>query len=107
MDYSKYYDLESYIFNEVKGNFHEKGFLNPSDFFCIIIWKANRAKSNIAKKFNMSFDSEIKRLTSLLYKAKSRQERMRILIEDYRFYLPMASAILSVLYSEQYSIYDF
>ena len=49
-DYSKYYDLNAYLFNEVSKNYQDKGYINAFDFFSIIIWKANRAKTNIFKK---------------------------------------------------------
>lgn len=48
-EYLKYYDLENYILTDVRANFKANGHLNSFDFFCIIIWKANRAKSKIAK----------------------------------------------------------
>ena len=49
-DFIKYYDLESYIFEGVNTKFHKYGFLSAFDFFTIIIWKANRAKSKISKR---------------------------------------------------------
>ncbi len=50
MDYLKLYDLEKYLFDVVRSNFERDRRLSAFDFFCIIIWKANRAKSKIAKK---------------------------------------------------------
>ena len=47
--YLKYYDLENYIFTTVQDNFQKEGSICAEDFFSIVIWKANRAKSNIAK----------------------------------------------------------
>ena len=49
MDFRKYYHLESYLFDEVRPRFLEQGYLTAFDFFCIVIWKANRSKSNIAR----------------------------------------------------------
>jgi hypothetical protein len=50
LDYVAIYDQETYLFETVHSRFHEQGFLSAFDFFCIIIWKANRAKSKIAKR---------------------------------------------------------
>ena len=52
MDYSKFYrnDLEKYLFDDVINKFEENGYINAFDFFCIIIWKANRAKTKVANK---------------------------------------------------------
>lgn len=50
MDYRAFYHLESYLFNTVRIRFLENGFLDAFDFFCIVIWKANRSKSKIARK---------------------------------------------------------
>lgn len=107
-DYSRYYDLESYLFETVADNFHNRHYLTAEEFFCIIIWKANRAKSKIAKKFEgeTSLDEAIKKLSSSIYQAPSNKVKLAILMEQYGFYLPMASAILSVLYQDQFSVYD-
>ncbi|MEK6827122.1 MAG: hypothetical protein AABX99_01400, partial [Nanoarchaeota archaeon] len=50
IDYSQFYSLENYLFNNITKKFEEKKTLSTEDFFCIIIWKSNRAKSKIAKK---------------------------------------------------------
>jgi len=108
MNYSKYYDLESYLFNEVSSNFSKRGYLTAEEFFCIIIWKANRAKSKIAKKFEngASLDEAIKKLTSSIYQSATNKDKLAVLMNKYGFYLPMASAILSVLYQDEFSVYD-
>jgi len=50
MNYKQYYDLENYLFSIVIKKFLKYGYLNAHDFFCIVIWKANRAKTKIMKK---------------------------------------------------------
>ncbi|MCA9380915.1 hypothetical protein KC678_01485 [Candidatus Dojkabacteria bacterium] len=108
MDYSKYYSLETYLFNEVAINFHNKGYLTGEEFFCIIIWKSNRAKSKIAKKFEneTNLNLGIKKLTSTIYETVNNKDKLAVLMNDYGFYLPIASAILSVLYKDEFSVYD-
>lgn len=108
-DYLKFYDLEKYILTDVKDNFSKDGFLNSFDFFCIIIWKANRAKSKIANRlltFNPDLNEGVKNLTNKIHKATEDKEKLKILIKDFGFRLPMASAILSLLYPDQFTIYD-
>ena len=112
MDHSKYYDLEHYLFQDVTKRFNDNGFIEAFDFFCIIIWKANRAKSKIAKKLievSKSEDLDIicKNLTSQIYNSKSKKERLKILLDDWKFRLPMASAILTVLYPDLFTVYDY
>ena len=57
MDYKKYYNLERYLFDEVGPKFRNGGGLSTEDFFCIVIWKANRSKTNwstkIGEKLNL------------------------------------------------------
>ena len=111
MDYKKYYYLEEYLFNEVNSTFHKRGFLNAEEFFCIIIWKANRAKSKIAKRIkkknpDLDLQTIIKSLTKDLHKKKTPKERFLYLFDEWGFRLPMASAILTVLFPSDFTIYD-
>jgi hypothetical protein len=46
----RYYDLENYLLGDVRTRFQATGWISAFDFFSIIIWKANRAKSRIAKR---------------------------------------------------------
>jgi hypothetical protein len=47
-DYARYYDLESYLFQEVSHRFTSRKPLSAFDFFRIVVWKANRSKSKVA-----------------------------------------------------------
>jgi len=98
-----YYDLEQYLFKEVHTRFQNEHSIGAFDFFSIVIWKANRAKSKIAAKLlrldpkNQSgLDPIVRDLTHALFKASHARNRLRILVQDWEFALPMASAILSV-----------
>jgi hypothetical protein len=69
-DYRDYYDLERYVSETVRHRFQQDGYLSAFDFFCIVIWKANRAKSKIADKLlrdgpkkYTDLDSAVKDLT--------------------------------------------
>jgi hypothetical protein len=113
MDYLKLYDLEKYLFDVVRVNFERERRLSAFDFFCIIIWKASRAKSMIAKKLlerdgnrRRDLDAIVGDMTKSLAESESEKEKMRILIEKWGIRLPIASAILSVLWPDQFTIYD-
>ncbi len=114
MNYEKYYDLETFIFNEVKEAFHRNRKLTAEQFFCIIIWKAERVKSIIAKKIIerieidgvSGLEDKIGVITSEIYKADSYKGKLKVLLVEYEFRLPTASAILSVLYPDHFSVYD-
>ncbi len=117
-DYRKFYYLEDYLFNEVRSRFHEQRYLSAEDFFCIVIWKANRAKSKVAERLlsmgkRLSTSREepdlskiVEALTAGLANQKDCKERLRCLLCSWGFRLPMASAILTVLYPEDFTVYD-
>jgi len=109
----QYYHLEQYLFQEVHARFHNEHAIGALDFFSIVIWKANRAKPAIAAKLvrydpkhRSDLDLIVRDLTHTLFKAPQARDRLRILIEDWKFVLPMASAILSVLWPDQFGVYD-
>lgn len=111
MDYRKFTDLEKYLFENVNKNYHKNKYLNAFDFFCIIIWKANRAKTKIAKKIleigkNSSLEIIVKMLTSELYKKQFPKDKLKYLIEEWKFRLPISSAILTVFYPDIFTVYD-
>ena len=112
LDYSKFYNLENYLFRDVTKKFHDNGYIEALDFFCIIIWKANRAKSKIAKKLIEiskidNLDNICKKLSSQINNSKLKEDKLRILLDNWKFRLPMASAILTVLYPDDFTVYDY
>jgi hypothetical protein len=113
-DYLRYFHREQYLFEDVHARFHKDRSLGAFDFFSIVIWKANRAKSKIARRL-LTKDRKSKRdlnarcriLTKSIHAAPDHPERLRILIKDWGFALPMASAILAVCYPEAFALYDY
>lgn len=106
------YDLEGFIFNDVAGRYHAGEPVSAFDFFCIVIWKANRAKSKIAKRLlaksgASDLDLAVATLIREVREAPSHEERLRVLISDWGFLLPMASSILTVFYPEDFTVYDY
>jgi hypothetical protein len=105
-----FYDQEQYLFETVGPRFREQKFLAAFDFFCIVIWKANRAKSKIAtrliNKNNGTLEQAVEQLTREIAQAVRDQDRLEVLMSGWGIRLPMASAILTVLYPNQFTIYD-
>ncbi len=112
MNYLALYNLEDYLFDTVRQRFQADGFLTAYDFFCIISWKANRAKSYVARRLlkqgHDNLDAAVYALTASLAERPSAKERLRYLWDwgGWEFRLPIASAILTVLYPEDFTVYD-
>ena len=105
--------IEGYLSDTVHHKFHRDGFLDAFDFFCIIIWKANRAKSKTAHHIiglgslpGNNLNERVRHLTKTLFRIREPKERLRYLMKDLEFRLPTASAILTVLYPEEFTVYD-
>ncbi len=112
LDYRQFYDIESYLFNTVRNRFSQQGYLSAFDFFCIVIWKANRAKSKIAKRLLSAsrcetLEEAVRQLTKEIATCSTAKERFKCLLgEEWGLRLPMATAILTVLYPDEFTIYD-
>lgn len=113
VDGLRYYHLETYLFEDVRSRFQADGSLSAFDFFSIVIWKANRAKTRVARRLlakaperASNLDTIVRHLTKSLFDAGTHRERLRILLEDWGFRLPMATAVLTVLWPNFFSVYD-
>lgn len=112
MDFTRFYNLENYLFSKhFLERFQKNGYLSSNDFFCIVIWKANRSKTAIKRKMikmgGGNLERAVKDLTNEIFKTDSLELKMEIMIKKWMFQLPMASAILSVLYPNDFSVYDY
>lgn len=111
-DYVQYYDLESYLFNVVSTRYSQSKTLSAFDFFSIVIWKANRAKTLIARRLlkhgqgHESLETAVAKLMAEISCAQGAKERLSVLIKQWGFRLPMASAILTVLFPNEFTVYD-
>ena len=108
-DFKKYYDLENYLFSEVSDTFRKEGVISAVDFFMIIIWKANRAKTTTKKRLaekGGGFAGAVEQIAESLSSATSHKDRLGILMKEWGFMLPMATGILTVLYPEDFTVYD-
>ena len=102
----KYYFLENYLFNDVSQNFQKRGYLTPEEFFAIIIWKSNRAKTNVSRGIEKSRKT-ILAITSEVFRAKSLEEKINILTSIPSIGIPMASASLTVCYPDEFTVADY
>jgi hypothetical protein len=111
VDFVLYYNLESYLLDTVRPRFHDQRRLSAFDFFSIVIWKANRAKSRVAKRLlakgAADLDVAVSQLTSDLAQQPTDKDRLRYLLGDWGLRLPMASAILAILYPDDFTVYDY
>lgn len=111
-NFLQYYDLESYLFKRVSIRYAKGTTITAFDFFCIVIWKANRAKSKVAKRLmahgngQANLETAVGSLLAEISEAKDQRARLSVLIEGWGFRLPMASAILAVLYPKDFTVYD-
>lgn len=97
------------MFEEVNNSFHKKGFLTLEEFFCIVIWKANRKKREIkarVKRIENNLAKAVKQITSEVFSKSVPKDKLTYLMKDCGFRLPMASAILTVLYPDEFTVYD-
>ena len=110
VDYRSFYHLESYLERTVKARFERDGELSAFGFFCIVIWKANRAKTKVATRLlratSNDLDGAARELTRAIAAAPTKRRKMEVLVKEWKFRLPMASAILSVLYPKDFTVYD-
>jgi hypothetical protein len=110
MNYSKLANIETYIFTEVHEKFHQNHEIDAFDFFCIAIFKANRAKSKLAKRIIDKFgdlENGCITISKTVYNAANHKERYIYLRFECGFGLPTVSAYLSVFYPNDFSIYDY
>ena len=110
LDYHKRYDEERYLFGVVGPRFREQGWLNAYDLMSIVRWKANRAITTIARSLVRTSGSDLqsaaRALTRDIHRAESDKERFFVVSGKWKFRLPMASAVLTVLLPNRFTVYD-
>lgn len=104
--YLKYYFLEKYLFGEVKNNFQKKGYLMPKEFLAIVIWKRNASKTKIIRGIKATRKT-IRQITQKINRLENREDKLRELLKIKNIGIAIASAILAVLYSKEFTIIDY
>jgi len=104
-----YYNAETYLFPELAHRFAETGKLTAEELYLILDWKASRARTKhrdrLVRKAG-SFDTAARQLVADIVAAADAEHRMYVLLRTWDFALPTASAVLSVLYPEAFTVYD-
>jgi hypothetical protein len=109
IDYKKFYDAEGYLLDEVGKRFREAGKLEAFDFYTLLIWKAARAKNyhrDRLKEKAGSFEAAVHKIAEHLHASSDRKQRLKILMEAWDFHLPTATAILTILDPDTFTVYD-
>lgn len=110
IDWEKFYDSERYLLDEVGRNFRDTGILDSADFYTILIWKAERAKNQHKKRLKRivggSLQDAVSRIASELREAPDGKDRLKALMDGWGFVLPTATAILTFLYPNEFTVFD-
>jgi len=108
-DCSDYYAPESKFFEELASDFSVSGKLNPEAFYLILDWKASRARTKQLKRLTDiggSYRKAVEEIGIGLGKSQAAMDRLCLLMKAWKFNLATASAILSVLYPDEFTVYD-
>jgi hypothetical protein len=109
-DYLKLYDDEWYLL-DVGRRFRVSRKIDAPDFYMLLIWKANRAKNRhrdrLKSKAGGKFKDAVEKIASELHASTERKHRLQILMRNWEFALPTATAILTILYPEDFTVYDY
>jgi hypothetical protein len=105
-----YYSPEAHFFSDLAQNFAETGQIHPEAFYLIIDWKAPRARTRHLRRLAGlagSFEQAVSQIAADLHNALEPDQRLRVLMtKPWGFLLPTASAILTVLYPDTFTVYD-
>jgi len=108
IDYRKYYDDEEYLL-DVGQNFRKHGTLDAPDLYMLLMWKANRAKNYHRERLKRkagSFEAAASGIASDLTASSEPKQRLQVLMINWDFALPTATAILALLHPEEFTVYD-
>jgi hypothetical protein len=109
LDYRKFYDDETYLLDEVSPHFRNTGELEAPDFYMLLSWKANRAKNyhrDRMKDKAGSFQGAVSAIASELHSNTGCKQKLQVLMSKWGFYIPTATAILTILYPDDFTVYD-
>jgi len=100
------YDLETYLFQQVSRQFEEGRTLTPYDFFAIIVWKSNRAKTKVRRGLSAARKS-VQTLMKQVAETRKPVDKVTLLTEIDGIGIRMASAILAVCYPSEFTVLDY
>jgi len=108
INFEKYYNLEEFLFNEVRYNFHKRKpkHLTPFEILSIVIWKAERNKKRV--KSSLLKEGVVNTISNTLrnYQQGKEEDVVEELTKIYGIGIPTASAFLTVLYPSDFTVVD-
>lgn len=102
--YLGYYNLENHLFDEINKRFKINRHLKPEEFFAIIIWKSNRAKTKV--RAGIQKNGGVAEITGKLNNF-AKKEKVEFLCGIDGIGIPIASAILTVCYEDEFTVVDY
>jgi hypothetical protein len=107
-DLFAYYAPDTQFLAQLAQSFEQTGRLDPEAFYLVLDWKAARArKKHLARltKLAGSFNKAVHDIATGLSKSED-AECLRLLMTKWGFRLPTATAILTALYPNKFTVYD-
>lgn len=104
-----YANVETNLFPKIRERFVKDGSLSPIDLLAILVWKANRASGMHIERFGgpENFVALAPELGRKLFKGKDAETRLKVAMTDqWKFRLPTATALLTVLFPLEFTVYD-
>lgn len=109
MTYRRYANVETNLFPLIAAQFNKTGKLDPVDFWAILSWKANRSKymhRDRITRTDLSFAEATSIIAASVHGAQTAKDRLAVLMVNWSFKLPTATAILTILYPDEFTVYD-
>jgi hypothetical protein len=100
------YSLERYLFQRVSQRYAQEQTLTPYDFFAIIVWKSNRAKTKVRRGLSTAHKS-VQTLMRQVAETRRPVDKVTLLTEIDGIGIRMASAILAVCYPSEFTVLDY
>jgi hypothetical protein len=104
-----YYSPETLLFPALAQSFADTGRLDPAALYLILDWKAPRARTLHRARLARiagSFNAAVNEIAADLHAAGGPEQQLGSLLTKWGFRLPSATAILTVLHPEMFTIYD-
>lgn len=104
IDFKKYiqlYSLEDHLFNIVGPQIKKRGYMTFDDFYKIAMWKSARQKPKYLQN-----KSSVESISKEAFSLSDESERMENLCSLKGVGIPTASAILTIVYPDNYAVID-
>lgn len=99
--YIELYDTENYLFKVIGPSVKKRGFFLFDEFYKICMWKSARQKQRYIKN-----KDSVEKKTNSAFAEVDERKRMEMLCRLNGVSIPMASALLTIVYPEKYAVID-